>query len=154
MISWAITDRFSADATATLGPLIVTQRWLDAATGDDENDGLTPATAWKTMQRGFDEYAGQTATPGFVSLTTVGAGPYTYPDLGFLSESGPAIWCIADTLEDPLETFDLSGGQTPLANPDGPGDLAAPFGYSVPPYSTCFVSSCFDRLSNCSRLPH
>jgi hypothetical protein len=34
----------------TLSPLSATNFYIDATNGDDTNDGLTPATAWQTLQ--------------------------------------------------------------------------------------------------------
>lgn len=61
-----------------------TQLWIDAAVGDDNNDGLTPGTAFATLPRAFAEIpnhpdVGAGGGFAFCVFQLVGAGPYQLP---------------------------------------------------------------------------
>jgi len=116
-------------------------RYIDAAAGDDEDDGLTPGTAWQTVVRGLDEIPDSsdigTLFGSFYELRLIGVGPYKLPK----TFSRPSVHSLlvtiqGDTTTAPLESFTMPAGARPV-HPEQPTQTKqAVFEYNVGAYTT------------------
>lgn len=56
--------------------------YVNSATGSNANDGLTPGTAWQTLQFAWDDRQKYGELRATYTLNLLGAGPYSMPVMG------------------------------------------------------------------------
>ena len=104
--------------TLTLPSFAATVKWVDAASGNDANDGNTEATAYATLQRAIDESESGTG-PSDRSFIHVKDG--AYETLGLQNLGGfETVLLIADL--DWL-TIRAADGHEPVVRPTGTGRI-------------------------------